>query len=46
MSTLENWPERHRSDWREVTQNRNVPREWVGREPLMHWEAKVYTYWK
>ena len=43
---VENWPERDRSDWREVTQNRDVPREWVGREPLMHWEAKVYTYWR
>jgi pullulanase len=42
---VENWPERDRSDWREVTQNRDVPKEWVGREPLMHWEAKVYTYW-
>ncbi|KAL5319403.1 hypothetical protein ACEPPN_012455 [Leptodophora sp. 'Broadleaf-Isolate-01'] len=41
-----NWPERERGDWREVTQGRNVPAEWVGREPLMHWEVKVYTYWK
>jgi pullulanase len=42
---VENWPERERGDWREVTQNRGVPREWVGKEPLMAWEAKVYTYW-
>ena len=42
---VENWPERDRSDWREITQNRAVPAEWVGNEPLMHWEAKVYTYW-
>ncbi|GIJ92523.1 hypothetical protein Asppvi_001801 [Aspergillus pseudoviridinutans] len=41
---IENWPEREREDWREVTQGRYVPREWVGREPLLHWEAKVYTY--
>ncbi|KAG0651463.1 Glycogen branching enzyme [Hyphodiscus hymeniophilus] len=43
---VENWPQRNRNDWREVTQNRNVPSEWVGNEPLMHWEAKVYTYWR
>lgn len=43
---VENWPERDRTDWREVTQNRDVPSEWVGSEPLMHWEAKVYTYWR
>ncbi|KAK6813996.1 hypothetical protein RU639_010416 [Aspergillus parasiticus] len=41
---VENWPEREREGWREVTQGRDVPREWVGREPLLHWEAKVYTY--
>ncbi|KAH7377991.1 putative alpha amylase, catalytic domain subfamily [Cadophora sp. MPI-SDFR-AT-0126] len=41
-----NWPERDRGDWREVTQGRSVPVEWVGREPLMHWEVKIYTYWK
>lgn len=28
--------------WREVTQERPVPREWAGREPLFAWEAKVY----
>jgi pullulanase len=43
---VENWPERDRGDWREVTQQRDVPAQWVGQEPLMHWEAKVYTYWK
>lgn len=42
---VDNFPETGRSDWREVTQGRSVPQEWVGREPLMHWEAKVYTYW-
>ena len=43
---VENWPERERGDWTEITQGRSVPQEWVGREPLMNWEAKVYTYWK
>lgn len=40
---IPNWPDRDRDDWREVTQGRDVPRCWVGREPLKHWEAKVYT---
>ncbi len=39
-----NWPltppGRH---WREVTQQRNVQPEQVGREPIFSWEAKVYT---
>jgi pullulanase/glycogen debranching enzyme len=39
-----NWPAsptgRH---WREVTQSRNVPDNWIGREPIFPWEAKVYT---
>jgi pullulanase len=29
--------------WREVTQARYVPPEWVGREPIFSWEAKVYA---
>jgi len=29
--------------WREVTQDRLVPAEWIGREPIFPWEAKVYT---
>jgi 1,4-alpha-glucan branching enzyme len=29
--------------WREVTQDRDVPAEWIGREPLYPWEAKVYA---
>jgi len=29
--------------WREVTQDRDVPAEWVGREPIFPWEAKVYV---
>jgi pullulanase len=28
--------------WREMTQERDVPDEWVGREPIFPWEAKVY----
>jgi pullulanase len=28
--------------WREITQNREVPVEWIGREPIYPWEAKVY----
>lgn len=29
--------------WREVTQDRDVPPEWIGREPIFPWEAKVYV---
>ena len=29
--------------WREITQDREVPREWAGREPIFPWEAKVYA---
>jgi 1,4-alpha-glucan branching enzyme len=29
--------------WREVTQDRLVPQEWAGREPIFPWEAKVYA---
>jgi pullulanase len=29
--------------WREAGQDRPVPEEWVGREPLFSWEAKVYV---
>jgi pullulanase len=29
--------------WREVTQDRDVPAEWAGREPVFAWEAKVYA---
>ena len=43
---IPNWPARYRNDWREITQHRSVSAEWVGREPLMPWEAKVYTYWR
>jgi pullulanase len=30
-------------EWREVTQDRAVPDDWIGREPIYPWEAKVYT---
>lgn len=39
-----NWPHRDQFDWREVSQGREVPREWVGREPVFPWEAKVYAH--
>lgn len=29
--------------WHEVTQERDVPLQWIGREPIYPWEAKVYT---
>lgn len=29
--------------WREVTQERLVPLEFIGREAIFPWEAKVYT---
>jgi pullulanase/glycogen debranching enzyme len=29
--------------WKEITQQRDVPAEWAGREPLFPWEAKVYA---
>jgi glycosidase len=40
-----NWPAAPPgARWREVTQDREVPLEWIGREPLYPWEAKVYTW--
>jgi 1,4-alpha-glucan branching enzyme len=39
-----NWPATPPGTrWREVPQDRIVPPEWVGREPLYAWEAKVYA---
>jgi len=39
-----NWPATPPGrQWREITQQRLVPQEFVGREPLFPWEAKVYT---
>jgi 1,4-alpha-glucan branching enzyme len=41
---IPNWPETpRRRQWREITQQRLVPQEYVGREPIFSWEAKVYT---
>jgi len=41
-----NWPDRDAAGWREVSQGREVPPGWVGHEPLMQWEAKIYTRWR
>lgn len=39
-----NWPRTpSEKQWREVTQDRIVPSNWVGREGIFPWEAKVYT---
>jgi 1,4-alpha-glucan branching enzyme len=39
-----NWPATPPGrTWREVTQGRSVPANWIGREPIFPWEAKVYT---
>jgi hypothetical protein len=39
-----NWPATPPGTrWREVTQGRDVREEWVGREPVYPWEAKVYS---
>ncbi len=41
---VNNWPATPAGKtWREITQARDVPAEWVGREPLYPWEAKVYA---
>lgn len=29
--------------WREISQARDVPTSWAGREPVFPWEAKVYA---
>jgi pullulanase len=39
-----NWPRRNDFQWREVSQKRDVPSEWIAREPLFPWEAKVYAH--
>jgi pullulanase len=39
-----NWPALPANRrWKEITQNRDVPTTWAGREPIYPWEAKVYT---
>jgi len=41
---VHNWPATPPGKkWREVTQQRDVPPEWVAREPIFAWEAKVYA---
>jgi pullulanase len=41
---VNNWPATPPGGrWREITQDRDVPPEWVAREPIFPWEAKVYT---
>jgi 1,4-alpha-glucan branching enzyme len=41
---VHNWPSTTPGKkWREITQNRDVPSSWVGREPIFAWEAKVYA---
>lgn len=39
-----NWPATPAgTQWREITQQRDVPAAWVAREPIYPWEAKVYA---
>jgi len=39
-----NWPATPPGKkWREITQARDVPDDWVGREPIFAWEAKIYA---
>ena len=39
-----NWPATPPGKkWREISQERDVPAEWVAREPIFAWEAKVYA---
>jgi glycosidase len=41
---VHNWPSLPAGrQWREITQERPVPLEWAGREPVFPWEAKVYA---
>jgi 1,4-alpha-glucan branching enzyme len=41
---VHNWPATPAGKtWREVTQGRTVPPQWVSREPLYPWEGKVYA---
>ena len=39
-----NWPQTPAGKkWREITQQRDIPAEWIAREPIFAWEAKVYA---
>lgn len=41
---VKNWPATpDGKKWREITQMRDVPAAWIGREPIFPWEAKVYA---
>lgn len=41
---VHNWPATPPGkQWREITQERDVLPQWVGREPIFPWEAKVYA---
>jgi pullulanase len=41
---VSNWPTTPPGKkWREVTQNRDIPPDKIGREPIFDWEAKVYA---
>jgi pullulanase len=41
---IPNWPPTpHGKRWRDVSQDRDIPPDFVGREPLFAWEAKVYA---
>jgi pullulanase len=41
---VSNWPTTQGGRrWREITQDRDVPPAWAGREPVFPWEAKVYA---
>jgi 1,4-alpha-glucan branching enzyme len=41
---IPNWPATPASkQWKEITQERIVPVEWVGKEGIFPWEAKVYA---
>jgi pullulanase len=38
-----NWPATPAGgSWREITKGRAVPLDWIGKEPIYPWEAKVY----
>lgn len=41
---VKNWPATpDGKKWREISQVRDVPAAWIGREPIFPWEAKVYA---
>jgi pullulanase len=41
---VNNWPSLPPGKrWREISQERDVPTDWAGREPIFPWEAKVYA---